>query len=166
MHIVAELKRLVKPISNTAKHSIVYKATQTQIHQTPHHYPTSKALPEKPIRISQTGGLSRIQQKKMNKGDLPIELEIDLHGMNREQAYITFINAIRHAYHNQQRLVLCITGKGRNSIESSGVLRHELPKWLDLPEIASKIIRVCPASKQHGGDGAFYVILKKKKASS
>ena len=52
---------------------------------------------------------------KLKKGKLEPEASLDLHGMNLEQAYPALLNFIISAHNTQKRLVLVITGKGKNS---------------------------------------------------
>lgn len=119
---------------------------------------------KQPVEIGLSGGLNKEKQRKMDQGKLPIDISIDLHGMTTERAFIAFEKAIEQAYTQQLRFMLVITGKGKNSSAPSGVLRHELPLWLSLPQISSKIIRASQASAQHGGSGAFYILIKRAKS--
>jgi len=109
------------------------------------------------------GGLNLSNQRKMDQGQIPIDISIDLHGMRTDQAFSAFEQAIDRAYSQQMRFMLVITGKGRNSSTPEGVLRTELPRWLKLPHISGKIIRASQATRQHGGDGAFYILIKRMK---
>ena len=52
--------------------------------------------------------------------------------------------------------MLVITGKG-------GVLRPYLPLWLNAPELQDLVIGMREAHAKHGGGGAFYVALQKRK---
>jgi DNA-nicking Smr family endonuclease len=60
------------------------------------------------------------------------------------------------AYAEERRLVLVITWKG-------GVLRPHLPMWLNSPELQDLVIGLRQAHPKHGGGGAFYVALQKRK---
>ena len=80
------------------------------------------------------------------------------------EAFKALEKAIISAYENQNRLLLVITGKGRNSVLGSGALKRELPHWLSLSHIASKIIRASNAAPKDGGDGAFYILIKRLKS--
>ena len=61
------------------------------------------------------------------------------------------------------RCVLVITGKkiGKNGAE--GVLRREVPKWLNISPLRQMIIMTSWAQNKDGGDGALYVLLKKRR---
>ncbi|MGE3916024.1 MAG: Smr/MutS family protein, partial [Hyphomicrobiaceae bacterium] len=67
-----------------------------------------------------------------------------------------------------------ITGKGRGRSDPGaaswasgddelGVLRRSVPRWLAEPPLRGLVIACQPASVRHGGDGAFYVLLRRKR---
>ena len=94
--------------------------------------------------------------------------KLDLHGMTQENAYHALVVFITKAQQQGIKRVLIITGKGREvqddnwwSWESPGVLKREVPKWLNSQPLKSKITHITPASPRDGGDGALYVYLKR-----
>lgn len=98
--------------------------------------------------------------RKIAKGRLPIDSQVDLHDMTQDQAIHRlqiFLNQARNLGH---RHVLVITGKG-GSPTSEGVLRRMLPIWLNTPAFSSIVNGYQAASRGHGGDGAFYVRLRR-----
>ena len=103
---------------------------------------------------------------KLKRGKLGPEARIDLHGMTLAQAHPELIGFILGARASGKRLVLVITGKGRpNDIDApmparAGRLRHDVPRWLSLPPLASVVLQVAPAHRRHGGEGALYVYLR------
>lgn len=113
----------------------------------------------------------RMDQKtfgRMKKGQLAPEARIDLHGMTVADAHGALIDFILKAHAKGLRLVLVITGKGNASdvglmpVER-GVLRRQVPEWLRLPPLTFAVLDVTPAHRKHGGDGAFYVYLKRRR---
>ena len=58
-----------------------------------------------------------------------------------------------------KRLVLVITGK-------SGVLRRQVPQWLNLPDLRNVVVGFETAAIGHGGEGALYVRLRRMKGSA
>jgi DNA-nicking Smr family endonuclease len=66
-----------------------------------------------------------------------------------------------------RRLVLVVTGKGKDRDDGGpiptprGKLRHQVPHWLELPPLAQAVLQVTPAHISHGGDGAYYVYLRR-----
>lgn len=85
---------------------------------------------------------------------------VDLHGLTLERARPVLEQYILAAVERGDRLVLVITGKGSGGRET---LRGMTPMWLSQPPLRTLIAGVQPADRRHGGEGAFYVALKKLK---
>ncbi len=101
--------------------------------------------------------------RNMSRGKLKPEGKIDLHGMTLDEAHPALMQFIYNAFDDGKRLVLVITGKGNMQAQPGqrGVLRRYVPQWLRLPPLGAKILEIRPAHIRHGGDGAFYVYLKR-----
>jgi DNA-nicking Smr family endonuclease len=105
--------------------------------------------------------------RKMIRGKLTPEGRIDLHGMTLGQAHPALIRFILDAHAAGKRLVLVITGKGRDRDEGDpipvrrGVLRHHVPGWLHAPPLGALVLEIREAHRRHGGGGAYYVYLRK-----
>lgn len=106
---------------------------------------------------------------KMTRGKLTPEGRIDLHGMTLDRAHGVLATFILSAHKSGKRLVLVITGKGKNRDEGGpipvrhGVLRHQVPQWLAAPPLSSVVMQVAQAHISHGGGGAYYVYLRRKR---
>ena len=106
---------------------------------------------------------------RMTRGKLSPEARIDLHGMTVAAAHPALTGFILRAQAEGRRLILVITGKGKRSEDSGpipvrpGVLRHQVPHWLDTPPLCQAVLQVTPAHRRHGGDGAFYVYLRRRR---
>ncbi|WP_424930316.1 Smr/MutS family protein [Amaricoccus tamworthensis] len=110
--------------------------------------------------------MDKRRYEKMKRGKLRPDARVDLHGMTAEQAFGVLNGFILSAHASGHRLVLVITGKGKPARDSYGasqygVLRHNVPHWLNSPRLAGKILQVESAHQRHGGDGAFYVYLRR-----
>jgi len=106
--------------------------------------------------------LERKREKNMRQGNIEIDGKIDLHGMTQSKAFDSLAAFMQRQVKANKRHLLIVTGKGRSG---EGVLRRNLKNWLSqLPESKS-ILALRPAAPQHGGDGAFYVVLRKPKAA-
>ncbi len=101
-------------------------------------------------------------KQSLGKGHVHIEASLDLHGLNRDQSERAVYRFIRKAYQEQKRIVLIVTGKGRFSPSGVSVLRQELPRWLKGDELSDIVLFYKIAKPKDGGDGAFYILLKKK----
>lgn len=128
-----------------------------------------KHMLQKPAQPRPTAIDARLAQK-MGRGKVKPEGKIDLHGMTAAQAHARVQSFVMDAFAQEKRLVLVITGKGgRNQPEmhyhsgQEGVLRRALPVWLTLPPLHDKVLYCRPAHIRHGGEGAFYVYLKRRR---
>lgn len=105
--------------------------------------------------------------RKLTRGKLEPEGKIDLHGMTVDRAHSELMNFILRSHTKGRRLVLVITGKGRNGDGfmpfQRGVLRRQVPHWLDQLPLAPLVLQVSPASQKHGGEGALYVYLRRQR---
>mgnify|MGYP005988041105 CR=1 FL=1 len=106
---------------------------------------------------------------RMTKGKLKPEARLDLHGMTMAEAHPELIAFILGSQALDRRLVLVITGKGKLRDEGGpmparqGLLRHQVPQWMALPPLAQAILQVTPAHLSHGGHGAYYVYLRRRR---
>jgi DNA-nicking Smr family endonuclease len=94
-------------------------------------------------------------EARLRRGRLEPEARIDLHGHNHDSAYRLLVGFLTRSISEGKRLVLVITGKG-------GVLRNNLPLWLNGAELGGRVIGMREAHPKHGGGGAFYVALQKR----
>lgn len=97
--------------------------------------------------------------RRLRQGDISPERVIDLHGYSLDAAHALLTNALDNADANGDRVLLIITGKGR---EGRGRIRAELNHWLDNGQHRHRIAALRPAHARHGGGGAFYLILRRR----
>ncbi|MEM9575631.1 MAG: Smr/MutS family protein [Pseudomonadota bacterium] len=106
---------------------------------------------------------------RMNRGKVKPEARIDLHGMTLDRAHGALTRFILSSHGGGKRLVLVITGKGKDRDEGGpiptrfGVLRHQVPQWLSTPPLSSSVLQVAQAHVSHGGGGAYYVYLRRQR---
>jgi DNA-nicking Smr family endonuclease len=106
---------------------------------------------------------------KMKRGKIKPEARIDLHGMTLAEAHPEMVAFILGSQAVGRRLVLVITGKGKDRDDGGpiptryGVLRHQVPQWMALPPLSQAILQVTPAHLKHGGYGAYYVYLRRNR---
>ena len=127
---------------------------------------TSNINSEKKVEFT---GIHRRLEQKMLRGQIKIDSTLDLHGMTQEEAKDAIVNFVKMAKKNNLNIVLIITGKGiskdnkddgyRNRY-ARGVLNQNLPNWLKLPQIRNDINGYRYANIKHGGEGAYYILLK------
>ena len=107
-------------------------------------------------------GLDRRNAERLRKGRMTIEATLDLHGLTQETAHLALIRFLRNAAEAERRCLLVVTGKGTGH-ESGGVLRTQVPRWLNEPEIRQGVLGFCHAQPKDGGDGALYVLLRRRR---
>ena len=98
--------------------------------------------------------------RELKKGAIRIGLELDLHGLTRDEALTSLDRFITGAYNRNQNAVLVITGKGNNSPEEP-VLQMAVSGWLR-DRGKAMVAEFAPAPRPLGGSGAFVVFLKEK----
>ncbi|MGB3246880.1 MAG: Smr/MutS family protein [Sulfitobacter sp.] len=106
---------------------------------------------------------------KLKRGKLKPEGRIDLHGMTLEHAHPALSRFILSAHKQGKRLVLVITGKGKLRDDGGpipvrhGVLRHQVPQWLQMAPLSQAVLQITQAHVSHGGGGAYYVYLRRQR---
>jgi DNA-nicking Smr family endonuclease len=120
--------------------------------------------PTKPsFQHGKAPGLDRKTQTRMRRGQVQLESRIDLHGMTQTIAHRALLNFLERAYHEGRRSVLVITGKGLSPDGEIGVLRRAVPAWLNEPPMSTWIKGFDYAARQHGGEGALYVLIRRRR---
>jgi DNA-nicking Smr family endonuclease len=107
-------------------------------------------------------GIDKRQADRFRGGRLPIEGRIDLHGRTQQQAHDALHDFLARAFAADKRCVLVITGKGMTA-SKPGVLKENVPRWLNEPALRRSVLAFDYAEPQHGGEGALYVLLKRKR---
>ena len=110
------------------------------------------------LKLGQGIALSKKNIKDFSKGNVFIDKKLDLHGFNLVEAKNLLKNFINQSVKNNKRLILVITGKGK---EGEGIIKNNIVSWLNTKDLRNKILAVNYASKKHGGTGAIYILLKK-----
>ena len=116
--------------------------------------------------------LEKIDLKKgIKKGSFYIDKKIDFHGKSLLDSEEMFNNTIIKSYNGGQRCLLFVTGKGlfksKNYEENDkpklyhGIIRTSFVEWARSKKFSKYILSFEQASIEHGGDGAFYVYLRK-----
>jgi len=127
------------------------------------------AMPIQHQLRDQTVQMDKKVYRNMQRGKLSPDARIDLHGMTLDRAHTALVRFVLTSQASGHRLLLVITGKGKHRDEGGpipvrhGVLRHQVPQWLRLPPLTALVLQITPAHKSHGGDGAYYVYLRRSR---
>lgn len=121
-----------------------------------HERLTKHLKPEAPkpgASVADRGGEKRIQRGKFEIGP-----SLDLHGETQSTARANLLRFIVSNRNAGLRSVLVITGKGRGG---RGVLRARFLEWIGDADFRMHVGGYARANQKHGGDGAFYVFLRR-----
>jgi DNA-nicking Smr family endonuclease len=108
--------------------------------------------------------IDRKARQKLARGRDPIDARIDLHGRTQVQAHRALRKFLLDAQAAGNRYVLVITGKGRD--QEHGILRRQVPLWLEAPDFRGLVVGFDTAHTGHGGAGALYVRVRRRQQRS
>ena len=116
----------------------------------------------------------KLSNKDLYLSDNKIEKEIiktiDLHGFSLEQANNIIEEFISQCFENHVNKIIVITGKGLRSKSAENpyvskdlsILKHSVPEYIKSKQYLMKIIKkIEDGSVEDGGQGVFYIFLKK-----
>ena len=102
------------------------------------------------------GTLTKKIVKKLATKKIETNATLDLHGLNIEDARVSFLSFLDTCWKYKYSYVLIITGKGK------GILKNAFIEWLKEDEIFPLIIGYSIAHRLQGGDGAFVLHLRRR----
>jgi len=117
-----------------------------------------RALPG--LEHGKSPGVDKRTAQRFKRGRMDIDGTIDLHGMTQEAAHIALNRFVETGAATGKRCLLVVTGKGTRG---EGVLRRAVPRWLNDERLRGLILSYSHAQPQHGGSGALYVLLKRRR---
>lgn len=129
------------------------------------HLPRQTAPAPKPSR--QPGEtLDASWDRRLGRGLVQPDFTVDLHGHSLASAYELLDSRLEQAVARGARLLLLITGKppvdDRRPI-GRGAIRAAVGDWLAASRHAGAIAAVRPAHPRHGGAGALYLVLRRRR---
>jgi len=122
--------------------------------------PPPPRTPLLPLEHGRAAGLDRRTADRLHGGQMAIDGRLDLHGMTQDAAHAALLGFVGRAYDGGRRCLLVITGKGRTG---DGVLRAQVPRWLNQTPLRERIIGFSHARPRDGGEGALYVLIKRRR---
>ncbi|WP_203412777.1 Smr/MutS family protein [Entomobacter blattae] len=120
----------------------------------------------KGVRAQKKGEKKKGEKKKGEKTIRPLR-KLDLHGLTVHKAFVIFYDFVINAYRDDIGCIEVITGMGNSTAGNTtgsttgGLIKRELPLWLERPDIADFIHAVCYSSPRNYG--ALKILLRKKK---
>lgn len=117
--------------------------------------------------------LERRLRQRLSRGQISIDLKIDLHGMRQDEAHAALRDFLARARNGAAKVVLVVTGKGANTLRhesghgsEGGILRRTVPHWLSAPDLRHVVLGFEEAAPCHGGSGALYVRLRSPRTTA
>jgi DNA-nicking Smr family endonuclease len=104
--------------------------------------------------------------RALGRGKRLPEAKLDLHGMTLAAAERAVSRFLAEASASRHRVVLIVTGKGLRLDGGhvlGGRIRAEFPGWLERADNRALVAGIKAAHPRHGGSGAFYVLLRRKR---
>jgi len=93
----------------------------------------------RPLAVGESpGGVDGATWQRFRSGKLAAVRKLDLHGMTAHRAFHALVAFVRSAHADRLRCVEVVTGRG--SMGETGVLRRELPLWLNLPDLRPLVL--------------------------
>ena len=117
-------------------------------------------LPPPPITVGlPPPGLDGKRWKELRRGRLRPERMLDLHGKRAQDAYAAVRAFLAEAQADGLRCVGVVTGKGSSG--EGGVLRRELPHWLNAPDLRPLLLGA--AHPHTSNPGAVHLLLRRRR---
>ena len=157
-------RKLAKAVSVKPKTAKPEKKISAALPAKPAKPAAPKPLPS--LSPSHAPGLDARSFDKLKRGQRAIDARLDLHGLTLEAAHGALIRFIENGVVHDLRALLVITGKGGRGMEDGmprASLRESVPRWLNEPRLRKHLLAFTPAQAKHGGGGALYVLLKRKR---
>jgi DNA-nicking Smr family endonuclease len=103
--------------------------------------------------------------RRLSRGAVAPDLTVDLHGHNLATAWQLLDRRLEQAIAAEARLLLLVTGKppGPERPVKRGAIRAAIGDWLAASRHAGAIAAVRTAHRRHGGAGALYIVLRRRR---
>ncbi len=126
---------------------------------------THAVAPSPPVRVERKplGDIERRTRRDLLKGKVVVDARLDLHGQTLAEAHQRVTRFLHRAQDEEARYVLIVTGKGKTTGGEFGPLRRQTPMWLADPRLRHIVAAYGEASPAHGGAGALYVRIRRKR---
>ncbi len=129
----------------------------------------STARTEAVPRATMPANTDKNRLRRLKKGQLKVDRRVDLHGLTLAEARPVLNNFVFGAHAAGKKVLLVITGKGKSGPDIDviptrrGILRQQVPQWLASAPLREVVSEVVPAHRYHGGEGACYVFLRRRR---
>jgi DNA-nicking Smr family endonuclease len=125
---------------------------------------THRDGPQQARAVPALSDIDHRTRTKLRRGRLDVDAKLDLHGMRQAEAHHALIAFLRRSQADGAKVAIVVTGKG-SSGDAGGVLRRMAPLWLQAPALRDVVVGFGEASRNHGGEGALYVRIRRSDRS-
>jgi DNA-nicking Smr family endonuclease len=168
----AKVVASVRPLEPGAPAEPEIEQPQTQT-QTPAPQPRARPVP-RPIAVAKAKPapgttLDGSWDRRLARGLASPDVIVDLHGHRLDSAWSLLDRRLEQAIADGARLLLLITGKlpsDERRPVARGAIRAAVGDWLAASRHAADIAAVRNAHPRHGGAGALYIVLRRKREPS
>jgi len=164
--LFAKAMSVVRPLSKPDKITIEKPKPKRKPSQKRHafispvssHKVADELKPANDPSILKASGVSQEKLKQLGAGRPPIDIETDLHGMNRDEAYSALEKMFDIALQEKARVLCIVHGRGLHS-QGKPVLKEAVYQWLRSGPYSSHILAAIP--KPYTGGGSCLVLLRR-----
>lgn len=111
--------------------------------------------------VMKTSGVSAASLRQLAAGNPPVDREIDLHGMTREEMYRALSSLIEETLDRNRRVLCLVHGRGLHSEDGRPVLKKAVYDWLRSGPYAGWVLAAIP--KPGTGGGSALVLLRRRR---
>jgi len=101
--------------------------------------------------VLKTDGISQERLRQLAKGRPPVDTEVDLHGMTREEAFAALEHCMQQALMQHNRVLCLVHGRGLHSQDGRPILKQAVHDWLVEGPFAAYVLATIPKPGTRGG---------------
>jgi len=163
----AKVVETVRPLEGVAAPVLEAEAASDRPAKPPPAAPRAPAPAPAPAARKAPGStLDGTWDRRLSRGLVAPDVVVDLHGHNLATAYDLLDRRLEQALAMEARLLLLVTGKppGPERPVKRGAIRAAVGDWLAASRHSGEIAAVRNAHPRHGGTGALYIVLRRRRA--
>jgi DNA-nicking Smr family endonuclease len=109
-------------------------------------------------------GADRAHLQRILRGEVAIEVEIELHGFTAPEARRLVTSTLLEMMRAGERCARIVHGRGRHSV-AGPVLKAGVLEWLTSEPLAARVLAFATAPPAEGGAGATIVLLRRTRGA-
>ena len=159
--LLSTITRSIAPLKGRKRAEDAAEIAPAETRSTARPAASPAATPPRRTTPPPLAPIDRRTKQRLARGATEIGGRLDLHGLTQAEAHAALARFLHSAQARDVKVVLVITGKGGSDREGRGVLKRQVPLWLEGPELRSLVIGYDDAGIGHGGAGALYVRVRR-----